>query len=107
VRLRKYVTTEQVQQTVPVQRGEVRVEREPVTDANLGAATSGPELTEAEHEVDLNEERPVVEKENVPLERVRLDTDTVTEGRQVGEEVRKEQVEVDEGDTDLHDDRRR
>ncbi|HEV2928158.1 MAG TPA: PRC and DUF2382 domain-containing protein, partial [Propionibacteriaceae bacterium] len=40
-RLRKYVTTETQQVTVPVQREEVRVEREPITDANLDAATSG------------------------------------------------------------------
>jgi uncharacterized protein (TIGR02271 family) len=106
VRLRKYVTTEEVTQTVPVQREEVRLEREPVTDANLDAATSGPELTESEHEVVLHEERPVIDKEVVPRERVRLDTDTVTEERQVGEQVRKEQIEVDEGDTDVRDDRR-
>jgi uncharacterized protein (TIGR02271 family) len=105
-RLRKYVTTETQQVTVPVQREEVRVEREPVTDANLDEAMSGPELTEAEHEVVLREEEPVVEKRTVPKERVRLDTDTVTEERQVGEEVRKEQVEV-EGDRDrLRDDQR-
>ena len=105
-RLRKYVTTETQQVTVPVQREEVRLEREPITDANLDAATSGPELTESEHEVVLHEERPVVDKEVVPRERVRLDTETVTEERQVGEEVRKEQIEVDEGDTDVRDDRR-
>src|SRR5215208_403155 len=105
-RLRKYVTTEQEQVTVPVQREEVRVEREPITDANLDAATSGPDLTESEHEVVLHEERPVVDKEVVPRERVRLDTDTVTEERQVGEQIRKEQIEVDEGDTDVRDDRR-
>jgi uncharacterized protein (TIGR02271 family) len=106
VRLRKYVTTEEVTQTVPVRREEVRVEREPVSDADLDAATSGPELTESEHEVVLHEERPVVDKQVVPRERVRLDTDTVTEERQVGEEVRKEQIEVDQGDTDARDDRR-
>jgi uncharacterized protein (TIGR02271 family) len=99
VRLRKYVTTEQVTQTVPVQREEVRLEREPITDANLDAATSGPAISEEEHEVTLHEETPVVEKRVVPRERVRLDTDTVTEQRQVGEEVRKEQLEV-EGDQD-------
>ena len=103
-RLRKYVTTEEQQVTVPVQREEARVEREPITDANLDAATSGPDITEAEHEVTLHEEEPVVEKRTVPKERVRLDTDTVTEERQVGEEVRKEQIQV-EGDRDrLRDD---
>jgi uncharacterized protein (TIGR02271 family) len=106
VRLRKHVTTEQEQVTVPVQREEVRVEREPITDANLDAAMTGPDITEAEHEVTLREEEPVVEKRAVPKERVRLDTDTVTEERQVGEEVRKEQIEV-EGDRDrLRDDQR-
>ena len=106
VRLRKYVTTEQQQVTVPVQREEVRVEREPITDANVDAATSGPEISEAEHEVTLREEEPVVEKRAVPKERVRLDTETVTDERQVGEEVRKEQIEV-EGDRDrLRDDQR-
>jgi uncharacterized protein (TIGR02271 family) len=94
VRLRKYVTTEQVQQTIPVRREKARVEREPVTDANRDAATSGPELSEAEHEVILREEEPVVEKRVVPRERVRLDKDTVTGEERVAEEVRKEQIEV-------------
>jgi len=97
-RLRKYVTTEQQTVTVPVQREEVRVEREPITDANLDAATSGPAISEEEHEVTLHEETPVVEKRAVPRERVRLDTETVTEERRVSEEVRKEQIEVDDQD---------
>ena len=41
-RLRKYVVTEEVQQTVPVQREEVRVEREPITDANVDAGDRRP-----------------------------------------------------------------
>jgi uncharacterized protein (TIGR02271 family) len=98
-RLRKYVTTEEQQVTVPVRREEVRVEREPITDANLDDATSGPEISEEEHEVTLHEEEAVVEKRVVPRERVRLDKDTVTDERQVSEEVRKEQIEVD-GDQD-------
>jgi uncharacterized protein (TIGR02271 family) len=94
-RLRKYVVTETQQVTVPVSREEVRVEREPITDANLEDATSGPAISEEEHEVTLHEETPVVDKRAVPKERVRLDTETVTEERQVAEEVRKEQIEVD------------
>jgi uncharacterized protein (TIGR02271 family) len=105
-RLRKSVVTEQQQVTVPVQREEVRVEREPISDANLDAATSGPAISEEEHEVTLREEEPVVDKRAVPKERVRLDTETVTDERQVAEEVRKEQIEV-EGDQDrLRDDQR-
>jgi uncharacterized protein (TIGR02271 family) len=102
-RLRKYVVTEDVQTTVPVQREEVRVEREPITDANVDAATSGPDISEAEHEVVLTEEQPVVEKRTVPKERVRLEKDTVTDEQQVAEEVRKEQIET-EGDTSTRTD---
>jgi uncharacterized protein (TIGR02271 family) len=96
VRLRKYVTTEQVTQTVPVQREEARVEREPITDANVDGAMRGPEISEAEHEVVLHEEQPVVEKRTVPKERVRLDKEAVTDEEQVAEEVRREQIDVDD-----------
>jgi uncharacterized protein (TIGR02271 family) len=94
-RLRKYVVTEQVQKTVPVQREEVRVEREPITDANVGDATSGPDISEEEHEVTLHEEEVVVEKRAVPKERVRMEKDTVTEDQTISEEVRKEQIETE------------
>jgi len=94
-RLRKYVVTENVTQTVPVQREEVRLEREPITDENVGDATSGPDFTESEQEVTLTEERPVVEKEAVPVERVRLATDTVTDEATVSEDVRKEAIDSD------------
>jgi uncharacterized protein (TIGR02271 family) len=104
-RLRKHVVTETQQVTVPVQREEVRVEREPITDANLDAATSGPAISEEEHEVTLREEEVVVEKRAVPKERVRLDTETVTDERQVSEEVRKEQIEVDGDQSTYRDDR--
>jgi len=96
-RLRKYIVTEPVEKTVQVQREEVRLEREPITDANRDQALSGGDLTEEEHEVTLRAEEPVVEKRVVPKERVRLDTDTVTEETQVDEQLRKERIET-EGD---------
>jgi uncharacterized protein (TIGR02271 family) len=92
-RLRKYVVTEQVEKTVPVKREEVRVEREPITDANVGDAKSGPAISEEEHEVVLHEEEVVTEKRTVPKERVRMGKETVSEEQTVSEEVRKEQVE--------------
>jgi uncharacterized protein (TIGR02271 family) len=98
-RLRKYVVTENVTQTVPVSHEEVRLEREPITDANIGNAMDGPAISEEEHEVTLHAETPVVQKEAVPVERVRLDKTTVTEQTQVTEGVRKEEVEL-EGDAD-------
>ena len=96
-RLRKYVVTENVQTTVPVTHEEVRVEREPITDANIGAAMDGPEISEEEHEVVLHEEQPVVEKRVVPKERVRLGTEQVTEEAPVSADVRKEQIETEGG----------
>ena len=97
-RLRKYVVTEQVQQTVPVRREEVRVEREPISEGNVDQALAGPDISEEEHEVVLHEEEVVVEKRTVPKERVRMEKDTVTDEAQISEQVRKEQIEA-EGDT--------
>ena len=94
-RLRKYVVTEEQQVTVPVTREEVRVEREPITDANRDDAYSGPDITEDEHEVTLRAERPVVETEAVPVERVRLAKETVTDEETVTGEVRKERIETE------------
>jgi len=95
VRLRKYVVDDEVTKTVPVRREEVRVEREPITDANVDAATSGPEISSEEHEVVLREEEVVAEKRAVPKERVRLDKDVETDERQVSETLRKEQIDID------------
>ena len=95
-RLRKYVVEDQVQETVPVRREEVRVEREPITDANAGDAMDGPAISEEEHEVVLHEEEAVVEKRAVPKERVRLDKETEVQEQTVSENVRKEEIEVDD-----------
>ena len=99
VRLKKYVVEDEVTKTVPVRREEVRLEREPITDANRGDALDGPDISEEEHEVVLTEERAVAGKTTEPVERVRLGTETVTEDETVTEEVRKEHIEA-EGDVD-------
>ena len=96
VRLRKYVVEDQVTETVPVRREEVRIEREPITDANVGNAMDGPAISEEEHEVVLHEEEVVAEKRAVPKERVRLEKDVETEQREVSETVRSERVDVDD-----------
>ncbi len=99
-RLRKYVVTETVQQSVPVSHEEVRVEREPITEANIDQAMGGPEISDEEHEVTLHAERPVVAKETVPVERVRLAKEQVTDQETVSGDVRKEHIETEtEGDT--------
>ncbi|HWI02335.1 MAG TPA: PRC and DUF2382 domain-containing protein, partial [Acidimicrobiales bacterium] len=70
-RLRKWVETEHVATTVPVAREEVRIEREPITDANIDRALQGQEISEDVHEVTLMEEEAVAGTEVVPKERVR------------------------------------
>ena len=97
-RLRKHIVTENVSTTVPVSHEEVTLEREPITEANRGDALSGGDLTEEEHEVTLTAQRAVTSKETVPVERVRLGTQTVTEQQQVDETVRKEQIDQVEVD---------
>ncbi len=95
-RLRKFVTTEQQTVNVPVSHEEVHIEREPITDGNVGDALEGPAISEEEHEVVLHADQPVVTTEAVPVERIKLGTETVTENQTVSGEVRKEQVEVDD-----------
>jgi uncharacterized protein (TIGR02271 family) len=104
VRLRKYVVTENVKMDVPVTREEVRVEREPVSGTESvpggGKIRSGSrvgDIGEAEQEVVTYEERPVVTKETVPKEKIRLEKETVTDTETVEDQVRKEKVKI-EGD---------
>jgi uncharacterized protein (TIGR02271 family) len=96
-RLRKYVVTEEVTQTVPVRKEKAALEREPITEGNVDEAMDGPAISDEEHEVTLSEEEVVVEKKAVPKERVRLDKETEVTEEHVTEEVRKEQIEA-EGD---------
>jgi uncharacterized protein (TIGR02271 family) len=94
-RLRKYVVTEHEQHTVPVRHEEARIEREPITEANRERATHGPELTEAEHEVVLHQEEPVVDKTVTPKERVRMTTETHQDEKTVSGDVRKERIDAE------------
>jgi uncharacterized protein (TIGR02271 family) len=103
VRLVRHVVTEEQQISVPVSHEEVRLEREPITDASPGR---GAEISESEYELSLHAERPIVDKETVPVERVRLTKDTVTEQQTVGGQVRKERIDVEDGSGQLSEDRR-
>jgi uncharacterized protein (TIGR02271 family) len=96
-RIRKWVETENVTVNVPVTRERAKLVTEPITDANRDQAMSGPDISSAEHEVTLTEERPVVGKETVPVERVRLEKEVETNEETISEEVAKERVDA-EGD---------
>jgi len=81
----------------PGDTSEVEIANRARNDEGTGDAT--PALSEAEHEVTLHAERPVVNTETVPVERVRLAKETVTDQQRVSGEVRKEQIDFqgDEG----------
>ncbi|MBC3178283.1 PRC and DUF2382 domain-containing protein [Corynebacterium lujinxingii] len=99
VRLRKYVVNETETVDVPVEREEVRVVREPITDADR--ANYDGNIGEQEASVTLHEDRVNVSKDSVPVEKVSLEKDTVQDSERVSEEVRKERFETDgvvEGD---------
>ncbi len=91
VRIRKYVDTEPVEQAVKITREEYDVERVPITE---GERVSG-DLAEGEREIILHEERAVLRKETVPVERVRLVTRKVEEDQTIRDEIRKERIEVE------------
>lgn len=93
VRLRKRVVTENVTQTVPVQREVAYVERVPVTDENRGGGAA--EIGEDELTTTLHEEQPVVQKTVEAVEEVRLGTRQETSEESVTEEIRREQIDVD------------
>ncbi len=93
VRLRKYVVNETETVEVPVEREEVRVVREPITDADR--ANFDGKIGEQEASVTLHEERVNVTKESVPVEKVSLEKDTVQDTERVSEELRKERFDTD------------
>ena len=92
-RLRKYTTTHTEKVDVPVTKEQLVVERTPAS----GDATKAPisDSGEQVEEITLREERPVVQKETVPVEDVRVGKERVTDTEQVSAEVRKEHADVD------------
>jgi uncharacterized protein (TIGR02271 family) len=95
-RLRKYVTTEQVERRVPVVRERIRVERVPVSAEERANLTEA-EITESVEEVTLHEERLIVKKTVVPVERIRLVTERITEEEVVREQLHREHIQVQDG----------
>jgi uncharacterized protein (TIGR02271 family) len=93
--VRKRVVTEQQHRTVPVEREELRIQREPI---KAGEGDSDAEITADDRTIELREEQPVVDKRVVPKERVRIGKEVVRDQERVSEPVRKEQVEVEQPD---------
>jgi len=91
--LNKYVTSEHVEQSVPVNRDRVVIEREPVNANNMDNAMKGPAISSAHYETTLREDQVHAEKEAVPIERVRLAKETQQDVQNVGADLRKEHID--------------
>lgn len=89
----KHVVTEEQQVPAPVSHEEIRIERAPITDAS---GTRKTEISEGEQEIRLHAEKPVVSKETVSVEQVRLAKDTIKRTGTVSCEVRKEQIGIED-----------
>ncbi|MEU6794351.1 PRC and DUF2382 domain-containing protein [Nonomuraea wenchangensis] len=97
VRLRKYVETENVQETVPLSHEEVVIERVPIRE---GEATAGSyDIGEDEQSMTLHEERAVIGKETRPVEHIHAHKQSVEQEKTVSGQVRKEHLEIDEDET--------
>ena len=91
VRLHKYVDVEPVEQAVHVYHEEYDLERIPITAEDRISGN----IAEGEQEIILHEERAVLRKEIVPVERVRLRARRVEEDTTVRDELRRERIEIE------------
>jgi uncharacterized protein (TIGR02271 family) len=92
--VRKRMRTDREQVRVPTRREEVSVDRVPVNEEGTGA-----EIGEDEVSVPVVEEEAVVGKQSVVKEEIRVRKDVVQDEEVVEEDVRKEEVDVDDQTT--------
>lgn len=94
VTVEKDVVTERQEFDVPVEREEVTIERRPVNERTTGDFDSldNDEVVK----VPVHEERLNVQKENVVNEEIVVKKNKVTDVEHVSEDVRREEVDIDE-----------
>jgi uncharacterized protein (TIGR02271 family) len=92
VRIRKEVVIENQSVQVPVQREELVIEHNPVTEERPAAGTIG----RLEMRVPLSEERASIDKSTVVRDNVNVSKKPVEQVREVGGEVRHEELVVDD-----------
>jgi uncharacterized protein (TIGR02271 family) len=92
MRVRKRVRTDRERIEVPVRHEEVSVERVPVS----GEATEA-QIGEDEVVVPVTEEEVVTDKRAVAKEEIRVRKDAVQDTEVVEEDVRREEVDVEDG----------
>ena len=94
VGVRKTVRTDRESVEVPTRREEVTVDRVPVE-----GETSEAQIGDDEVRVPVTEEEVVVEKRPVAKEEVRIRKDVVEDTEVVEEDVRREEIEIDDETT--------
>lgn len=94
VNVDKHVETEHQEFDVPVEREEVTVERRPVDGDRPAGDIDGEDRDSIN--VSVNEERVNVDKEDVVSEEVVVKKDKVRDTEHVSEDVRREDVDIDE-----------
>jgi uncharacterized protein (TIGR02271 family) len=95
VSVRKRVRTDRERLEVPTRHEEVSVERVPVSEGTASEAQIG----EDEVRVPVTEEEVVVEKRPVAKEEVRIRKDVVEDTEVIEEDVRREEIDVDDQTT--------
>jgi uncharacterized protein (TIGR02271 family) len=98
MRVRKRVRVDRERIEVPKKRVEVTVERVPVNDSTPveGGIAASPEIAEDEIVIPIVEEEVVVEKRAVVKEEIHIHKEVVEDVEVVEEDVRKEEVEIDD-----------
>ena len=96
VSVRKRVRTDRESVTVPKRREEVNVERVPVDEAEGERVAAESEIGDDEVRVPVVEDEVVSEKKPVAKEEVRVRKDVVADEEVVEEDVRKEEIDVDD-----------
>jgi uncharacterized protein (TIGR02271 family) len=96
INVRKRVRTDREQVRVPKRREEVHVERVPVEE---GREASEAEIGEDEVVMPVTEEEVVTEKKAVAKEEIRVRKDAVVDEEVIEEDVRREEVDVDDETT--------
>lgn len=99
VTIDKNVVSERQEFDVPVSHDEVTIERRKVNETAVDGHFDN-DLDEETIRVPLTEERVSIEKENVVSEELLIKKNRVTDTEHVSEEVRREEVEID--DTNAH-----
>ncbi|MBQ1080941.1 MULTISPECIES: DUF2382 domain-containing protein [unclassified Nocardiopsis] len=95
-RMRRHVETERFEETVPLHHEELEVERRPITDPSQ--VPDPGHMEEDERTFTLYEERPVVSKEEVPVEEVHVRKRDVTHEEHIEGELRKERIDFEDED---------